>query len=215
MKCKICSAETDAFYDDVLQSDFFHCAPCEFIFKDDTKIVSEEVEREHYRNHDNGFDSPGYVAMFRDFIEQCVTPYKNGILTALEFGCGPGPVLAALLEEEGFTVDKYDKFFQPEPVYENKTYDLITATEVIEHIAQPMEVFSFFHRHLGPGGILALMTRFHADTPEDFTRWYYRLDTTHIAFFRPKTFEVMAERSGFDLLHTDGKKMAVLQKRTA
>ena len=138
MHCKICSKPAVSCYDDVMQSDFFHCPLCEFIFKDENSHVSEEHELQQYKNHNNSFDSPGYVQMFRDFIDTTIHPYKQEIHTALEFGSGPGPVLTELLKQEGFEVDMYDKFFSPEKIYEDKTYDLITSTEVIEHIGDPL-----------------------------------------------------------------------------
>ncbi len=212
LPCPICSQKTDSFDDERMQCDFYHCPSCEFIFKDPKAYVSRERERKQYDQHNNSFESPGYVKMFRDFIDQCVTPYESDIQSVLEFGSGPGPVLAQLLKEEGFEVDIYDKFFSPGPVYEGKHYDLITSTEVIEHIADPMEVMEFFHTHLNDSGYLALMTQFHENTTESFLKWWYRIDPTHISFFRPKSFEVIAEKIGFKTLYFDNKKLIVLQK---
>ncbi len=212
LPCPICTKVADSFYDERMQCDFYHCKECEFIFKDPQAFVSVERERKQYDQHNNSFESPGYVKMFRDFIELCVTPYKNNIESVLEFGSGPGPVLAQLLKEEGFDVDIYDKFFSPEPLYEGKRYDLITSTEVIEHIADPMEVMKFFHAHLNSGGYLALMTQSHENTTESFLKWWYRIDPTHISFFRPKSFEVIAEKIGFIPLYFDHKKLIVLKK---
>lgn len=212
LPCPICTKPADSFYDERMQCDFYHCPECEFIFKDPKAFVSSERERKQYDQHNNNFESPGYVKMFRDFIEKCVTPYKSDIRTVLEFGSGPGPVLAQLLKEEGFDVDIYDKFFSPEAVYDGRHYDLITSTEVIEHIADPMEVMRFFHAHLNSGGYLALMTQSHEDTAASFLKWWYRIDPTHISFFRPKSFKVIAEKIGFIPLYFDHKKLIVLKK---
>ncbi len=104
MNCKVCNTPTVSFYDEVMQSNFFHCKSCEFIFKDDKHYVTKERELQQYENHNNSFDSPGYVQMFRDFIDAVIAPNKDNIKTALEFGSGPGPVLAELLKQEGFVV---------------------------------------------------------------------------------------------------------------
>ena len=41
------------------------------------------------------------------------------------------------------------------------------------------------------GGLLGVMTAFLIDE-KDFGQWYYRKDPTHVAFYKPKTFEVIA-----------------------
>lgn len=214
MTCKICQSPAERFYDEIMQSDFFHCKHCAFIFKDEKNIVSEARERRQYAQHNNSFESPGYVAMFEDFIAKCITPYRHGVRTVLDFGSGPGPVLSKLLEDKGFEVDIYDKFFAPKPVYENKRYDMIASTEVIEHIKDPLEIMAFFKKHLRENGYLCLMTQFHTDDKKDFLQWWYRKDPTHISFFRPETFKVLAEKMGFELLYFDEKKLLVLQKKT-
>ena len=40
-------------------------------------------------------------------------------------------------------------------------------------------------------GFLGVMTKFLSDE-KDFGQWYYRKDPTHVAFYKPKTFEVIA-----------------------
>ena len=40
-------------------------------------------------------------------------------------------------------------------------------------------------------GFLGVMTTFLSDE-KDFGQWYYRKDPTHVAFYRPETFEVIA-----------------------
>jgi len=212
MKCKICKKQTEIFFDDTMRSNFFHCKECEFIFKDEEKIVSNERELKQYLQHNNSEESPGYKEMFEDFISKCVTPYKKNIKNVLEFGCGPGPVLAKMLENESLKVDRYDKFFYPDTVYESKTYDLITSTEVIEHIKDPMNTMKLFNRHLVKNGYLSLMTQFHSNSRTDFLKWWYRRDPTHISFYRPKSFEVLAEIFGFEILFSDSKKLTVMQK---
>jgi hypothetical protein len=190
----------------------YHCRACELIFKDEAAIVSPESELKVYKQHNNTEENLGYVAMFRDFIDKTVMPHKAQIETALDFGSGPNPVLAGMLEREGFQTDHYDKFFAPEKVYEGKHYDLITSTEVIEHIADLQGVMQLFSEHLNPGGYLALMTQFHDNTPEQYLKWWYRRDPTHIVFYRPKSFEKVAEKLGLTLRYHDDKKIVLLQK---
>jgi len=130
----------------------------------------------------------------------------------LEFGSGPGPVFSELLRQRGVNVDIYDKFYAPTPVYEGKQYDMITATEVLEHIADPLDIMHFFHQHLRPGGYLALMTQFHENDTEAYLRWWYRRDPTHICFFSVQSLTLIAKLTGFKVMLTDEKKCLLLQK---
>ena len=148
--------------------------------------------------------------MFREFIKKAILPHKPQIQTALDFGSGPGPVLAELLQEQGFKTDIYDKYFSSEKVYLNKKYDLITATEVFEHLKDPLSSVKLLKSHLNKNGILAIMTLFHQNNDEHFKKWWYRRDSTHISFYTPKTFEFMAELLGMTRLTRDNKNICVL-----
>ena len=212
MKCKICNKPTIHHFDTQMQWDFYHCNECSFFFKVPKHYFDDTKEIQVYQNHNNTFEAPGYVDMFKSFISATFEPYLENIDTVLEFGCGPGPVLAKLLEMKGLHVSKYDKFFFPEKVYENQKYDLITTTEVMEHIDNPNAIMQFFHQHLKENAYLAIMTQFHTNKSDEFLNWWYRKDPTHICFFRPLTFEVLAQRHGFKIVISDMKKTILLQK---
>src|SRR3989339_1726616 len=168
--CKICSNKTQTIFDQQYNQNYYYCPCCEFIFLDEHKTISHEKEKTLYEFHNNNQENQGYVKMFQDFIAQAIRPYKNQIKTALDFGSGPGPVLADLLRQEGFDVDIYDKHFAPEKAYQNKKYDLITATEVFEHLTDPMETLKLLKSLLNENGIIAIMTLFHNNNEEDFKK---------------------------------------------
>ena len=213
MQCKICQEDTETFYDEYMQCDTYHCTACEFIFKDEKAIISLEKELKVYEQHNNTEENLGYVTMFQDFIDQTFAPFKNEIETVLDYGSGPNPVLASMLKKQGFDVEHYDKFFATKKVYENKKYDLITSTEVIEHISDIKEVMALWSQHLNTNGYLAIMTQFHTNEKEDYLKWWYRRDPTHISFFRPHTFQKLAIYYDLVLLFSDDKKLILLQKQ--
>jgi len=212
MRCKLCNNPVTNIIDSRNNWEFFHCKKCEFIFKNESDFVSSEDELKQYNNHNNTMDSPGYVEMFEKFMDATFDEYIKDIKRVLEFGSGPGPVLSELLKNSGLNVDIYDKYFSAKKVYEGKKYDLITSTEVIEHIENPKDIFDFFASHIKKSGYLALMTQFHTNDAEDFKKWWYKNDPTHICFFRPHTFEVLAQKSGFKVLKHDSKKSILLQR---
>jgi 2-polyprenyl-3-methyl-5-hydroxy-6-metoxy-1,4-benzoquinol methylase len=157
-------------------------------------------------------ENQGYVQMFENFLDffwDELTCKEN----ALDFGSGPTPVLSEVLKKRHINVDCYDKFYQPAEIFQHKTYDLITSTEVFEHLEAPLETLTDLSTHVKSGGIVALMTLFHANDHRQFLEWWYKRDKTHITFFTPKTIRVMAEKSGFDVIKEDGRRIAVLKKR--
>lgn len=224
INCKICSNDVRTIVDRQFKINYYSCSNCEFLFMDEAAIVPEEREKAEYSTHQNTLDNEGYVNRFREFFRKTVTPFQtnpaeSGKLTALDFGSGPGDCVMAhvLREEKGYDVDIYDVYFAPEKVFTGKTYDLITCTEVLEHLKDPMETLRLLKRHLKPNGILALMTLFHPITKDNpkgedvFQKWWYRRDITHIGFFSPKTFRFIAHLLGMKPLIMDEWNAVALQ----
>lgn len=210
MECKICNKTTTIINDIELKKNFFYCKHCELIFLDKNFYVSRENEKKQYNQHNNSLENEGYVKMFTEYLN--FTLKNQNIKTVLDFGSGPTPVLAELLKRRNLHVDCYDKFYQPKKIYEDKTYDLITSTEVFEHLENPQEILHMLSEHLNVNGIISLMTLFHTNKQEDFLKWWYRRDPTHITFFTPKSIEFMANKCGLKVLKTDYRRIIILQK---
>ncbi|MCP5047860.1 MAG: class I SAM-dependent methyltransferase [bacterium] len=218
-KCKICrqGVGDGIIHDAQLVIDYYYCARCGFIFKDDRLILPPGMEKERYLQHNNTTANKGYVEMLESFIEESVLPYSHDMETALDYGSGPVPVLATVLRNMGYNVDIYDIYFAPGKIYEGKTYDLVTCTEVVEHLKDPMKVLTMLKNLLNPGGILAIMTLFHPVQREGekavFNDWWYRRDRTHISFFRRETFEYIAGVLNLQLVMMDDKNTLSFQKK--
>jgi 2-polyprenyl-3-methyl-5-hydroxy-6-metoxy-1,4-benzoquinol methylase len=174
--------------------------------------VDKVSEKRQYDHHNNSLENEGYVQMFEDFIELAIAPYLPNIQTALDFGSGPGPVLNELLKRRGLKVDIYDLYYSPKKVYASKSYDLITSTEVFEHLSRPLEVLELLVEHLNENTYLVLMTKFPPKEDKEFLAWWYRRDPTHISFFTPKSFEIMAEKVGLKVLKIINENIVVFQK---
>lgn len=210
--CKICQADTKVMTDVKKNLSYYRCGSCGFVYLDDEAVIDSQSEKRHYELHNNSFECTGYVEMFEKFIAKAVTPYAKDVQTALEFGCGSGPVLAELLRQQGLEVDQYDLYFYPEKVYEGKAYDLITSTEVFEHLKEPIKILTMLTQHLAKDGYLILMTKFPPVDDKVFLNWWYRRDVTHISFFTPKSFEVMAKKVGLRVVTTIDENIVVFQK---
>jgi len=212
-KCHICENKNLELINDTKKKlNYYLCNNCGYIFIDPAKIPSIEKEKERYLKHNNAQENTGYVEMFENFIETGIEPHNHVIKTALDFGCGTTPVLQGILEKHGIKTDIYDPFFFPEKIYENKTYDLITCTEVFEHLYNPMAIMEMFTNHLNKNGLIAIMTMFHPNDKTEFLNWWYRRDVTHISFFSPHTMEYMASRFGLQILMCSKKNICIIQK---
>lgn len=209
MHCRVCKGQDLRLLD--LDQRYYYCKECAAIFIDRKEIIKQEEEKERYEGHDNTHQNEGYVKMFEDFLKESVFPFVEDVDEVLEFGCGPGPVLADLLKREDYQVDKYDPYFYPERVYENKKYDLITSTEVFEHFSEPRKEMEFLTFHLKACGYLAIMTSFHPG-PEEFADWWYKWDPTHIVFYNLNTFQKLAEDFNLKIIYTDEEKYIIFKK---
>ena len=210
ISCPLCGSACRPYFSDRWR-DYLECENCELVHVAAQQWPSNEEERAHYGLHDNRVDDPGY----RHFLGRLATPLRQRLpanSAGLDFGCGPGPALAAMLEEAGHQVSLYDIFFHPHPAALEQQYDFITATEVLEHLQRPGEELERLWQCLKPGGWLGIMTR-RLPEREKFEHWHYRRDPTHIVFFADGTFEWLARHwnAGLVLL---GEDVALLTKQS-
>jgi len=189
------------------------CPHCECIALDPSFYPSEEQAIKEYSLHENSSSDPRYIAYFREFVENAILPFAPERKRVLDFGSGPAPVLATLLQESyGYQTDCYDLFFSPKKVYVGKVYDLITCTEVLEHLPDPLSVFRLFASLLAPGGVLSVMTLLHHNDEEHFLSWHYIREKSHITFYSQKTLHYLASMTGLSLLYSDTIRSACFVK---
>lgn len=209
MNCLVCE---DPAVKLILEEDekiYWKCRNCLFISLDPKFRLSSSEEKDRYKQHNNDI----YDANYRLFLSKLFKPLQGKLQVGakgLDFGCGPGPALAEMFKEEGLPVDLYDPFFFNNEIVFKKAYDFITCTETIEHFFEPIKEFKRIDEMLVKEGFLGVMTTFLSDE-KDFGQWYYRKDPTHVAFYRPETFEVIA--SMMDWTYEIPEKDVVLFKK--
>ncbi len=205
MDCLICKSKCEK------HQDYYFCDHCKFVFKDQTLLLTENEEKSRYDLHNNSIENEGYVQFFSNYINQVVPLLKGKF--GLDYGCGPSNVLAQLLERDySFEIDSYDKYYEHTPVLKN-TYDFITCTEVFEHIANPLKFFKELDAYINSGGVIAFMTLFHSSDLEEFFKWWYIRDATHISFYNLETFNYLAKLFNYKISYTDNKMIVVMQKQ--
>ena len=152
---------------------------------------------QRYLTHDNDPDNADYrrfLSRLWDELRPRLTVGARG----LDYGAGPGPALAAMIEEDGYSAALYDPLFHPDETVLADTYDFITCTETVEHFATPRADFLRLYKILAPGAYLGIMTDILEDIRK-FPDWYYHRDPTHVAFYTRRTFHWIAAWLGFEI----------------
>lgn len=212
LPCPVCHNPEAAAFLSVGPRRYFRCPDCAARFLDPAEYLSRDAELAHYLHHENNPDDPRYrhfLSKLSDPLIQRLTPGAVG----LDYGCGPGPALAAMLAEGGFDMAAYDPFFRPDLGVLQRTYDFITCTETAEHFHDPAAEFARLMAMVRPGGWLAIMTCFQTDDTR-FEAWHYRKDPTHVVFYRAETFRFIAAAAGWSC-DVPVKDVALLQRPLA
>ncbi len=210
MECPLCHIDDDrAFSEDRLRT-YRRCNRCALVFVPPRYHLCPEDEKQQYDLHDNDPSDTGY----RTFLGRLFEPLRarlNPGAEGLDFGSGPGPTLSGMFEQVGHPMALYDPFYANDPSVFDRTYDFITATEVVEHLYCPGDELDRLFDRLKPGGLLGIMTQC---VPElGFDDWGYIRDDAHVCFFSNRTFEWLAKRWNASLTVVRNDVM-VIQKST-
>ncbi len=197
LPCPLCGSCETRFYHRDKRREYLRCDQCALVFVPPNYFLSPEAEKAEYDLHENAQDDPGYRRFLSRLAEPLVERLGEGA-SGLDFGCGPGPALAAMLEEAGHTVSLYDAFYRPDPRTLEVRYDFICATEVVEHLHRPGKELERLWGMLHPGGYLGVMTKLVLDVGA-FARWHYKNDPTHVCFFSRDTWAWWAGRHSAEL----------------
>lgn len=127
-------------------------------------------------------------------------------MRGLDFGSGPGPALAAMLQEAGMRMALYDPFYAPDPEALDERYDFVSCSEVVEHFNRPADGWRQLSALLCPGGWLGVMTGLSSDrSAEGFLKWRYKDDLTHVSFYSLDTMAWIAGHFGLELHPVDDR----------
>ena len=189
--------------------EFLRCRVCDLVFVPEEMLLTEAEERERYLQHSNDPGDEGYRRFLANLLDETAPLVKPGA-DALDYGCGPGPALVAMLREAGLNARGYDPHFLPEAEALTRTYDLVTCSETAEHFRQPAKEFATLSRLLKPRGWLGVMTGM-LDDWSDFPSWHYHTDATHIGFYSYACFGWIARRHGW-ACHFPRRDVALLHR---
>lgn len=192
MTCPLCTNKNSLRSVDSKEL-FTQCLECRLIFKPQSARLTQDLERARYESHENSIENKGYVDFLTPAADAVCARAKKGS-QGLDYGCGPQPVLALLLNQKGFAVGYYDPFFFPEGLKLSvKKCDFITCTEAAEHFFNPGAEFARIFSLLKPDGFLVLMTEVFQENI-NIDEWYYAKDPTHVCFYSKETFVWIARK---------------------
>lgn len=208
--CPLCKKEDPVFYHKDKKREYWQCRRCDVVFVPKDFQLNSTLEKAEYDLHQNCSDDQGY----RKFLERIMQPVVEEVSEksfGLDFGCGPGPTLSKMFEEHGHTVKLYDLYYYPDTSVLDLQYNFITASEVVEHLAEPLVIFDKLYGMLKDDGLLAVMTK-RVKGKEAFSSWHYKNDPTHIIFYSLRTVEWLAKTLGAELIVT-GPDVFLLKRR--
>ena len=194
IQCLLCESKNNRFFFRDKFRAYRRCNVCSIIFVPKRFHVSKQVEKARYEEHDNDPNNAGY----RQFLQRIAEPIKARFAkgaSGLDFGSGPTPLLAEILEAAGFQMEIYDLFYQTNRSVFERRYDFIVSTEVFEHLREPLRELENLFAMLKQNGVLAVMTQVYNDLT-DFSDWHYKNDRTHICFYSVETFGWLSKYFG-------------------
>ena len=192
--CPLCRARSPALFYQDKQRQYFRCDQCALVFADRAAILSSESEYAQYLLHNNDLNDNGYRQFLTRLSEPLLAALKDTGLAGLDFGCGPGPLLAKMLGDAGHNMQLWDPYFAANPAALQQRYDFICCSEAIEHFVNPGIEWQLWQQLLKPAGTLAIMTKRYTDL-NAFRRWHYKTDPTHVSFFHQDTFRWLATQT--------------------
>lgn len=192
LNCPVCGSDaTGVLLIDRMNKEYHRCTVCQATFLDPSHFLTCEAEHAHYLTHENAVDDAGYRTYLAKLAEPLLARL-HPVSSGLDYGCGPAPALAEMIQEAGHSMAVFDPFFETDRSPLTQTYDFVTCTETVEHFHLPAAEFKRLSRLLRPGGLLAVMTIFQTEDAL-FENWRYRHDPTHVVFYREHTFAVLAQ----------------------
>ena len=210
--CLICNSDRLKDLETYKSSFLCKCQSCGFIFS--KRIPSEQELIEHYMGYGrNDYLSPVTIKRYNELLDQFEKYRKTNRI--LDVGCGIGYFLEEAKKRgwevfgteytdlavnicRGKGISMNQGVLNPNG-YSPESFDIITSFEVIEHINNPLEELTSFHKLLRKGGGV------YVTTPNFNSLLRYRLKDTydiicypeHLSYYTSKTLKNVFGKSGF------------------
>lgn len=151
-------------------------------------------------------------------LERCMRPGR-----LLDFGCGRGVLVHAACRRgwdaigadiDSALIQEANAYWGQRRLFSNNvdvlierfgaTFDAIVATQVFEHLTNPLEFLVKMRSLLRPGGIVLVDVPNLRCLGERLHRGASLDPTAHLYYFTPQTIRTLFERAGFAILRCSG-----------
>lgn len=218
MMCKLCSAVAVPFararvlakYD----VDYYQCQDCGFVQTEEPYWL-DEAYSQAITDSDLGLVSRNLS--LATITRAAITMFFKSDAQFVDYGGGYG-LFVRLMRDHGFDFYRYDKFcanlfapgFDIDP-QGGKRYELLTAFEVFEHLASPLDEIAHM---LGLSNSILFSTMvIPARNPHPDEWWYYGLEHgQHVALYTRKSLELFAAKLHLNL-YSNGLSLHLLTSR--
>ncbi len=201
--CKICSAPAAPFANAAVlgshRVEYFICSSCGFVQTEDPYWL-EEAYSHAVSRIDIGAVTRNL--MLAPVAEAVIRTFFDPRATFLDYGGGPG-LLVRMLRDRGLDFRWHDRhdinlFARGFEGQLDRHYEVVTAFEVFEHFAAPIEEFQRIFRVAD--SVLFTTELLPPDRPKPGEWWYYALEGgQHISIYTREALQRIADRFGCNL----------------
>ncbi|MCJ7547021.1 MAG: class I SAM-dependent methyltransferase [Deltaproteobacteria bacterium] len=218
MGCKICLSKTSLFASakalNRYRINYYLCGHCGFIQTEEPYWL-HEAYGEAINSTDVGLVGRNVTIAKR--AKALISLFFNSDGKFLDYGGGYG-LFVRLMRDSGFNFYWYDKFspnlfargFEA-PLVNPEQYELVTAFEVFEHLANPMDEIERmleFSTH-----ILFSTELVPPDRPKPGQWWYYAPEHgQHISFYTLQSLPILAKKFHLNI-YSNGRSFHLLTKK--
>ncbi|MCB0364426.1 MAG: methyltransferase domain-containing protein [Bdellovibrionaceae bacterium] len=171
---------------------YWWCPDCDLVFLDPQQRPDPGSERERYLSHNNDPGDPRYEKYLSLVVQPIIDEKAENSepVLVLDYGCGPTTGIETLWSGHDLSVESYDPFFYPNlPLEPKHRFDYVISCESAEHFYEPHQDWYKISQLLKPDGKVILRTGWRPPTMEEFKKWGYHHDPTHVCFYSAKTVE--------------------------
>lgn len=217
MKCKVCQSSSHPFASAKILNakyniQYFQCQNCQFIQTEEPYWLVEAYSQAIAPSDD------GLIfrnLMLAQIANNIITNFFNPDSNFLDFGGGYGLFVRLMrdIRINFFWQDKYcqNLFAQGLEARGDRSYQLVTAFEVFEHLVNPVEEIQEILKY--SPNILFSTEILPPNYPKPNDWWYYALNEgQHISLYSIKSLSVLAEKFGLNL-YTNNSSIHLLTEK--
>lgn len=214
--CLVCDSDDSSLFLEKESFSIVKCSKCTMVYVN-PRLTLEELEEFYNADYYHGYIDSFVLDVARKRAAiNWIRKYKSGG-KLLDIGCSVGSMLEAgtnyfevsgvepaswsclNARERGFSVF-HGSLEQAQ--FADNSFDVVTFTEVIEHMHKPIDFLKEVNRILKQDGVLYLTTG-NVDSyraRKEGSNWSYYEPTYHLGYFSPSTIRLALQKAGFKVV---------------